>query len=206
MSPQPPTCVVLLAEHLDRVLAAGEDMIGLTFDARTSCATGVHEADSFPRLSEFVADLELLELTLAMRVTTARERAEELAADDKRFETIVRLFVSATRPMFDAHARLTAPRGDTAQRTTCATTYLSERAVLKPGESGPCGYSLLEVGEHFRIAGEVELGPLLDLVSAFVDAIEIHYEVFPEASEMPLLPGPPSLGSASDALRSAAKR
>ncbi len=205
MSAQTPACVVLLAEHLDRVLAAGEDLIGLTFDARAGCATGVSETQTFPKLSEFVADLELRELTVAMRVTTARERAKELAAEDNRFETIVRLFVSATHPMFDAHSRLTAPRGDMTRRVACATTYLAERAVLRPGESGPCGYSALEIGEGFRIAGEVELGPLLDLVSAFLDAIEIHYEVFPETGGVPLLPGPPSLAAASDALRSTLK-
>ncbi|MEL6297681.1 MAG: hypothetical protein AAFQ45_03835 [Pseudomonadota bacterium] len=188
-----PACVVLLAEHLDRVLATGEDLLGKAFDARATCAAGIHVTDTFPRLSEFVGDLQSHELALAMRVMTARERADELGEADGRFDAIIKLFQSGTLPMVDAHAKLTAPLGDGVRTTRCATTYLKERAVIARQDSGPCGYSLLEVGETFLVAGAVELGALLDLVAAFLDAIEIHYEVFPESHRLPLARDPAPL-------------
>jgi len=177
--------VRMLSEHLDMVLAAGEDLADLTFEAQGMCATGVTSQGDVPSLKDFVARIKRFERAAAMRVLTARDRAEELAEDDARFKNIVGLFLGGTHPLADAVPALAASESD----DVCADAYLRSRGALAPDAAGLDGFSPLCIGEDFRIGGTVELGVLMDLTASFLDAIEIHYDVFPDADEDDTLAG-----------------
>jgi len=206
----PPT-IKLLAEHLDSALAAGEDLTVLSFEPRGMCATGVACDVEPPSLTRFVVRVQRLEQALALRVFSARDRADDLGAESAHFGPIVRLFLGGTAELVDAVEALAQPGGDPFHLCDCPVAYLKSRGVLSEACSGPSGFETIAITETFRIAGLIELGPLLDLISSFLDALEVHHDVFPQArqpSEPPALPAPAgpfdSLGAAIAELRSRA--
>ena len=175
-----PPVIQLLADHLDAALAGCEDLQGLTFDTRTICATGANPGCVPQSLPAFANVVQRSELTAAIRVLTARERAEELAESDDRFKMVVGLFLGGTACLADAIDALSKPGGDSFETGDCPVTYLRSRAVIAEDAAGPCGFSDMTVGETFRIGGQIELGALMDLIATFLDTLDIHYEVFPD--------------------------
>ncbi|MGF1648824.1 MAG: hypothetical protein ACFCUN_00055 [Hyphomicrobiaceae bacterium] len=175
--PQQPVAVALLAEHLDQVLAAGEDLARLSFDGRSMCASGIANRGPLPSLDAFVADVQQRELTCHLRVMRARERAEDLAEADPRFADIVRLFLAGTSALVEVTGALSRHAS-----VACPVTYLRTRGALDPTATGPSGFVELRLSEAYRIGGVVELGPLMDLAATFLDALELHYEVFAAVS------------------------
>lgn len=189
----PPLPVVLLADHLDIALAAGEDLVGLTYDPSGTIADGVAVGEiAAPQdLSAFVEELSRLELTATMRVLTARERTEELGQDDPRFNTITRLFVAGTNVLVDASSGAGRDAMANAVRTD-PVVYLRTRGMIAPDAAGLPEFSTITVTDRFRLCGVVEIGGLMEMTAAFLDALEIHYELFPE-TEPTVAPDPNAL-------------
>lgn len=168
-----PPVISLLAEHLDQVLAAGEDLTDLSY------ATASEPSSNAPTINEFVRDLERLELAVAIRTLRAREHTDVLKHTDSRFRVMADLFLSGTALIADLYENAAETERLAFEAGSDPIAYLQSRGVV-PVDSGtlPRGRTT-EVDETFRIVGVVEIGPLMDLVAAFLDAIEMHYEVFP---------------------------
>lgn len=176
---------LMLAEHLDAILAAGEDLAGLRHDVPKP--TGIVDAEMLARIVEaedlFIAEIKALEATLISRVLQSRVRAAELARADARFRPIVSLFIGGTRSLIDAVDAL-APRARAhasfaGQHDTMS--YLRSRAIL--AHDAPC-LTLVDtivVPEGFLVAERIRLGDLLDLASTFLNALELHYDLFEAA-------------------------
>jgi len=175
----PPPTVYLLAEHLDAALAAGEDLLKARFDLRLP-------ADAEPRrvverLAErhrFVDALKSLELTLMQRVLRAREHAGHLAEDDERFQSLALLFVGGTSALEDAVAELSARERLDDRLNQDTVAYLRSRGVLPADAAGLDRLDEIRPTEAFLVAERIALGPLLDMLATFLDALELHFDLF----------------------------
>lgn len=188
-----PPVITLLSEHLDQVLAAAEDLAKLQLPPRDRCTAGGDEtaaadqqeeaesgSEAAPEtVDDFVQRAQRLELSVAMRVLCAREYARELKRQDARFGKIADLFLGGTNPLADSLQTIAEPAGNLFETGGCPVGYLKDRGLIAKDAAAPDPFKPLVAGEEFRIVSKVELGALMDLVASFLDAIEIHYDVFP---------------------------
>ncbi|MFT5510274.1 MAG: hypothetical protein ACI89J_003367, partial [Hyphomicrobiaceae bacterium] len=61
--------------------------------------------------------------------------------------------------------------------------YLRSRGLIDEEAGSLAAEATLSVSDDFRIAGHIEIGPLVDLVVTFLNTIELHFDLFPELSE-----------------------
>jgi hypothetical protein len=192
-----PPAVYLLADHLDAVLAAGEDLLNLSLKTMPQAAEASRGGW---QLRRFVASATRLECSIAMRALQARQRARELGRAADQFKPLATLFASGTTPLQDAVDDLADASASDFDSADDPIAYLRSRAVLDEEAAGlPEGGTLAITGD-FLVAGRIALGPLLDLAGTFLDAIDTHYDLYEEegpgaapAVDMPaaeLSPGP----------------
>jgi hypothetical protein len=182
----------LLADHLDAVLSAGEDLLALGYTVpkyRGAVAGDALLAD-IEAEQAFVCRLKALEAALLSRVLQARVRAGELARADRRFKPITGMFVSGTHALVDAVDMLGGERrAELAFHGGGGTLdYYRSRGLLNAEAASLDLVDELRVTPEFAMFGVVMLGPLLDLAATFLDALELHYDLF-EASD-PTTPEP----------------
>lgn len=179
--PTSPPCVYFLADHLDAVLAAGEDMrkVRITWGstAGTSQEDTVRDLDS---LRESVEDLRSLELTLIARLIKSRERAEELARADARLKLAAKLFLSGTAIIGDALLELTDATAVDFNTGDACLAYLRTRELLAADAAAPLEGARLRITDAFPVARRLPLGTLMDLVAQFLDTMELHHDIYTE--------------------------
>jgi len=179
-STDPKPAVFLLADHLDAMLAAGEDLLAVR-GRLDEVLTGL-EASTFEGRAAaqrlFLERVRSLELTLAIRTLEARKTATRLPPADTHLRMMAGLFVSGTTPLADAVAEL----GDRTQ-TDFETghevvSYLRSRGIISRDAAGPVDMDDLAVTPGFLVAGRIELGSLLDLAATFLDTLDLIYEIY----------------------------
>jgi hypothetical protein len=178
-----PATVYLLADHLDSALAAGEDLLKCTLrwnagDARTP--DGLTEQRHEERAA--IEAARTLEMLLLARVLKSRETAQELAKIDSQFKLITRLYTSGTEIVAEAAKSLTDETAYAFDAGDGITAYLRARGLIAEDDPAPLEAASLTVTEQFRVAGKMELGPLLDLIAMFLDTLETHYELYEQPS------------------------
>lgn len=179
--------VYLLADNLDAALAAGEDILKARHDPTIPAGLGGSElAERLAARQQFIDRLRTLEFTLIQRVLLAREYASELALADGRFKMIAGLFISGSAPLLDAVADLGGQRDLDDPLRLDAVAYLRSRGVIGEDVAGLAGISEITIGETIMIAERIALGPLLDLIATFLDALELHYELFKQDGDATL--------------------
>lgn len=174
--------VFLLAEHLDMILAAIEDM--------QACRPSLNPASPHllggePRISlvDFVGELKRFEMAAIVRLGRARILTRELVRRDSRFAMLGGLFVAGTAAFDEAVNRMTDVPGSAFASGGDPIGYLRSRGVIGEEAGGPATEAELLIDDTFRLAGEIEVGPLSDLVSTFLNTIELHFDLFPDISE-----------------------
>jgi hypothetical protein len=186
----PPPLVLLLADHLDAVLAAGEDILKLEVDIeaarKADGATGPWE-----RFGDVVSQAKLYELTIVSRVLQARNRCAELqreiGRDSAAIAALLGLFASGTAVLEEAVAELANRAAADFDSGLDPLAYLRTRGVM-PGDAGSlAGLSRLAMGEGFLVARRIELGPLLDMSAALLDALDVAYSLFEDTVEATLV-------------------
>lgn len=186
LSTSEPTIVYLLADNLDAALAAGEDLLNARFDL-TSPATGPAIFEHIGERHRFVDRMRALELTLVQRVLRAREHASQLAASDHRFKAIATLFAGGTAALLDTVAELDAHADLDGRWGQDTVAYIRSRGMIDLEAAGLDGLAEIRATETFLVAERIALGPLLDLLATFLDALELHFELFAEPG-IPELP------------------
>lgn len=178
--PQAPLAVYMLAEHLDAVLAAGEDLVARGQDWQmTHLAAGAPE--EFAREQRDVAEaVRALELMLVARALKAREHARDLAEIDPRFRPVANLFTSGTSVLLDAVNECGDARADDFDTGDELIAYIRSRGLIAPDAVTVHTAAELSIDDSFLIAKRIALGPLLDMAAAFLDALESQYELFAE--------------------------
>lgn len=178
--PRAPLAVYMLAEHLDAVLAAGEDLVSRGQDWQmTYLAAGA--PDEFAREQRDVAEaVRALELMVVARTLKARDYARDLAEIDPRFQPVANLFASGTAVLLDAVAECGDTRADDFDTGDELIAYIRSRGLIAPDAVTVHTAAQLSIDDTFLIAKRIALGPLLDMAAAFLDALESQYELFAE--------------------------
>jgi hypothetical protein len=174
--------VYLVADHLDAMLAAGEDILALKMrlavTGREQHAAIVLAAGEQRR---FVERLRVLELTLLNRALQARTQASALVKADGRFATSVLLFFGGTAALVDAVDDLTQAPAGSFHAGDDPMSYLRSRNIVSSEAASFGAHGSLSPTEDVLIAGRITLRDLLDLAATFLDALELHYELFEAA-------------------------
>lgn len=179
-----PASAYMLADHLDAALASGEDILaaGRKFGNLNDTAANQPVA-----LRSCVELIRALELALITRVMKAREWSQALTKTDVRFKLTASLFMSGTNALVDAIAEFADATQADFETGDGITAYFRSRGIIDyeaPALVIPSDKPL--VTEAFRISGRIELGPLLDLIAAYLDALEMHFLLF--SSETKAIP------------------
>ena len=182
-----PHGVYLLADHLDAVLAAGEDLLKLEVDIE-----GVRRSDGatapWQHFEGLVATARMLELTLVSRALQARRWAKEVGREMQRHEPVIGLmlgvFAGGIAALEDAVAELADRTAADFDTGLDPLAYMRTRGLIAADAGTLHGARTLAVTDSFLVARRIELGPLLDMSAALLDALDAAYSLFAEA-EMP---------------------
>ena len=189
-SQRAPLPVYMLADHLDAVLAAGEDIIssGAGWRALVEAPGNI---ETFPeRQRTITEDVRSLELIIIARVIKARDHARALARADARFAPIANLFASGTAVLMDAIAECGDATDEDFETGDGLVAYVRSRGLIAPDAATVTDPAQLTIDESFLIAKRLALGPLMDMAAAFLDALDAHYELFVEDDYDTLEPAP----------------
>ena len=174
--------IYLLGDHLDAALAMGEDLLAeklALLDAVETPTRGYLLRQS-RALNQFLATVRCLELAMIARLLEARRRAEDLKRREGRLRPLAALLAAGTAPLVDAVAEL----GDTSTRDfdtgDTASAFLRSRNLIARDAAGFAEMAQLAVSEDYPVAGRVRLGTLLDLIAAFLDALDDQFDLYPE--------------------------
>ncbi len=175
-----PVSAYMLADHLDATLAAGEDLVAVSYSRASDDPIITTETILAARAGQraVVERIRGLELSIIARVLKARERAEELARTDARFTMISKLFIGGTVMLADAVAECADATLQDFDTADALPAYLRSRGMLPLDTYALSEQASITIDEGFLIAGRIALGPLLDLVASFVDALELHFELY----------------------------
>jgi len=175
-----PLSVYLLADHLDSALAAGEDLIARGHDWRALAENPGGPAEFVTRQRRIAEEVRGLELMLIARILKARTHARSLAEIDDRFRAVGTLFASGTIALLDAVDECGDARGDDFETGDDVLSYIRSRGLIAPDAPDVRIAADLTIDDNFLVAKRIALGPLLDMASAFLDALDSQYELFVE--------------------------
>ena len=192
----PHSSVYLLADHLDAILAVGEDLpklqLALTDPANArSSKAGAGHSDA---LHDFVNAIAVRELEITAHLRQARVQARQLVKADPRFASLIRLFLGGTALISEALDEISHSAQRTFGHDHDPISFLRSRALIGEERAGLEGIDVLSPGEDMAIAGRIELRGLLDLVAAFLDSLDVAYELYPIEKKKPA--GKPVVGPA----------
>lgn len=187
-TPLPPA-VTMLADHLDAALAAGEDLVAVA-SAWPPAAALRRQATSadITRLRHAqratIEAVRAAEMRLVGRVLKARERAEELARLASPFKPLVRLFAAGTAVLADAVPAC----GDAAEQDFATgdslLAYWRSRGLVDDETASLADDAVLAIDDTFLVAGLAPLGVLMDVVAMLLDALDAHYDLYPETARV----------------------
>jgi len=206
--------IYLLADHLDTILACGEDMMALpaTRDARVERAgqeTGLADGAlgepgnaaltlELDALRDQVEDVRALEARLLAHTLAARTVAVRLGRSAPHFKLVVDLFIAGTTGLVELAQEFADSSEIDFQTADTVTAYLRSRGLIPSEAPSWQPAAGLCIGEEFLVAGLVPLGVMLDQAATFLDAMEIVHDLYEE----PTLDGLEHIGaSASQAAK-----
>ncbi len=178
--PPVPAAVYLVADNLDAVLAAGEDLLQLELDCAK--ASDISSPAALTTRA-FAEQVRTLEMTIAARALQARERAIEVRAADQRYRSLIGLFVGGTAALEDAVADLGDSTSSDFHAGSEPVAYLRARGVIPPDAPGLRTFGTVKIGEAFLVAERIQLGDLMTLCATFLDRLEDHYELYEDDAE-----------------------
>lgn len=174
--------VFLLAEHLDRTLAAIEDLQACEPQAFTRHPQRLARPEP-PSTARYVDDLRQHEMAAIVHIARARDLTRDLVRRDKRFAALGGLFVGGTAALDEAVIRMIDKTGNDFSTGGDPIGYLRSRGMIEEDAGGLTPDAPLAVSDAFRLAGSIEIGPLVEMLDTFLNTIELHFDLFPDLSE-----------------------
>jgi hypothetical protein len=175
-----PASVYLLAEHLDAVLAAAEDLTAvLHLPPEVPPRESSEIIDFRAQRREAVEKIRTFELAMLSRLIIGREWAVTVATEDERFQPVARLYVAGTATLLDAVAECADLSDEDFDTGDDLTAYMRSRGLIAADAAGLSDSAPIAATEGFLVAKRARLGVLLDLVASFLDALEAEFELFP---------------------------
>ena len=175
-------CVYLLIEHLDAALAAGDHLTSLNMDVtEPSADVGPRRMRSREaRFIAFVNHVRSLEASLIAHVLQARRLATELPRSRGPLKTLLDSFSGGTAALLDAVAEYGDPASFAFNTGADRLSYLRARGVMSANALALSSVVTVEIDESFLVAGRLELSPLLDMIEAFLRALNVEYDLWRE--------------------------
>jgi hypothetical protein len=174
----------LLSDHLDAVLARGEELLAQDLALDAPDAAGLRDWIRRTRdLDAFLSSVRTLEYAITVRLLQARKRADDLRRGDSRLKPLVGLFVGGTAPLADAAAELGESEARAFDGADEMLAFLRSRGLLAADAAGLQLVNRLAVDEDYLVAGRIRLGNLLDLTATFLDALDHLYDLHGDAAE-----------------------
>jgi hypothetical protein len=169
-----------LVEHLDAALAAGDQLMSLSLEiTEPTPQMGPRRLRTrVARFIRFVNQVRGLEASLIAHVLQARRRVAELPRWRGPLRLLLDPFTSGTMVLLDAVADYGDPTGSAFNTGADRFAYLRARGLIAGDSGALMPITTFEVGENFRVAGRIELGPLLDLVETFLNALNIEFGIW----------------------------
>lgn len=202
--PSSPPVVYFLADHLDAVLASGED---LTQISMTWISTAAKSQDATIRDRDNMRDdvdaVRSLELQLIARLLKARDRADELMRTDPRLKLMSRLFLSGTAQILEAIPELSDATAADFETGDAMLAYFRSRGLISAHAAAPGDGAVLRVTDTFLVGRRIALGAILDLVAQFLDTVELHHDIYADAAVRML---PPKIEEVDTPMPEKAKR
>jgi hypothetical protein len=173
--------VYLLTDHLDAALASGEDLCQQSvflYPATPGTGTAALLRQQ-AELTSFVSGVYALELSLTLRLLQARHRIAELRAMETRFKPYFSAFIGGTASLVDAAEGFSRAGSEAFKIGQSPLAFLISRGLLPvmtprlPHDTHIC------VNADYLIAGEIPLGPLMDMLASFLDGLELAFELYP---------------------------
>ena len=177
-APMAPLPVYMLADHLDGVLAAGEDLVTCGADWRSLAENPGNPEDFAQNQRALAEDVRGYELILIAHAIKAREHARTLSQTDKRFAPVADLFVGATAILMDAVTECGDATDDDFDTGDGLVAYVRSRGLIAPDAANVTHSAQLTIDDSFLVAKRLALGPMLDMAAAFLDALDTQYELF----------------------------
>ncbi|MFA5956064.1 hypothetical protein [Hyphomicrobium sp.] len=175
-----PLSVYMLADHLDAALAAGEDIVARGIYWRELADKADDPAEFATRQRKVADEIRGLELMLVARILKARNHALALAEYDDRFRVVGKLFASGTAILLDAVEESGDARSTDFDTGDEIIAYVRGRGLIAPDAAAIRMASDLTIDDSFMVAKRMALGPLLDMAAAFLDALDVQYDLFVE--------------------------
>jgi len=175
-----PLSVYMLADHLDAALAAGEDLVTRGQDWRALAEKPGPTQPFLVHQRRIAEDVRGLELILIARVLKARDHARALSTADTRFRLIADLFIAGTNILMDAVEECGDARGEDFDSGELLTAYVRSRGLIAPDAASITAPTDLVIDDNFLVAKRITLGPLLDMASSFLDALDAQFDLFVE--------------------------
>lgn len=178
-------CIYLLVEHLDAALAAGDNLTSLTMDVtEPSADVGPRRLRSREaRFIAFVNHVRSLEASLIAHILQARRRATEMPRSRGPLKTLLDSFCGGTAVLLDAVAEYGDPARFAFNTGADRLSYLRARGVMSADALALSSVVTVEIEEGFLVAGRLELGSLLDMIEAFLRALNVEYDLWREQSD-----------------------
>ena len=182
-----PASVTLLADHIDSILAMGEDLLALrqTLDRRAAGdprPAAMHALVVAQRaLGDFVRQVRTLELGMTARLVQARKLALDVKRSTPSIGHVAALFHGGTAVIEDAvdvSRRALAQRFDHGE---AAIDFIRSRAIIATDAPGLAGLDVVHVSEDTMLLGQLRLGTLMDLVARFLDTLDAAFDLYPDA-------------------------
>jgi hypothetical protein len=165
--------VYLLSDHLDAALASCEDLLAehVAIAKAGSATTVAAVIRGNAELRGFLDSVRRLEISITARIIEARKRAEELRKGETHLHPFLGLFAGGTAVLLDAVAEFGEDPEQDFRTGNSALTFMKSRAILPADATGLDGREQLAIGT------------LMDLLAAFLDALELHYELFADSND-----------------------
>jgi len=174
-----------LVEHLDAALAAGDQLMLLSLEiTEPTPQMGPRRLRTrVARFIRFVNEVRGLEASLIAHILQARRRVAELPRGRGHLRLILDPFTSGTTVLLDAVAEYGDPSGYAFNTGADRLAYLRARGLIAGDSGALMPVTTLEIGESFLVAGRIELGPLLEMVDAFLQALNTEFGIWNDMPE-----------------------
>jgi len=175
-----------LADHLDATLAMCEDLLRQGTEVvalKPGDSNGTLER-RHRELVSFARSARALELAITARVLQARARAVEVQQTHPRFSPLIRIFIGGTAPLADAVSAHSEGLGDVSKTALTSgpqiLAFLCSRGILDASTASLAGVERLAATEDYRLAEDVQLGPLMDMIAQFLESLDLAFDLYAE--------------------------
>ena len=175
-----PLLIYMLADHLDAVLATGEDIMARGSQWRKLADKPGEPAGFVMRQRKIADEIRGLELMLVAHILKGRNHALTLAECDSRFRVIGKLFAFGTVTLLDAVEESGDARSMDFDTGDEIIAYVRSRGLIASSAAATCMSLDLTIDDSFLVAKRMPIGPLLNMAAAFLDALNVQYDLFVE--------------------------